>query len=153
MNLSDYMDEELMNLDISSSKKEDIIRELISPVIEKGVATSRNTLVRAIMNRESLGSTAIGNGIAIPHAKSSCIKRKAIVFGRSKKGVNFDSIDGKPVNIFFLIVSPEGEAGPHLKMLARISRLLKDEDFRDSLMLLPTEYQIIEYIRSREVEK
>lgn len=145
------MDEELVLLNLLSHKKEDIIKELIAPLIKKRVAASENILIKAVLNREALGSTAIGSGVAIPHARTSSVKEKAIVFGRSKKGRDFDSIDGEPVNIFFMIVSPDRETGPHLKMLARISRLLQDPDFRESLMALPTAPEIIKYIRSQEV--
>ena len=151
MKLSDFMAEELILLELLSDKKEGIVQELISLIIKKGIASSEKALNKAILNREKLGSTAIGSGVAIPHAKNPCIKDKAIVFDRSKRGINFDSIDGKPVNLFFMIVSPEGEAGPHLKMLARISRLLQDEDFRESLLTLSTARQIIEYIKAKEI--
>lgn len=82
MKLSNFMYEELVLLDLMSDKKDDIIKELLSPVIKKGIATSEKTLTKAILNREALGSTAIGNGVAIPHAKTSTVKGKAIVFGR-----------------------------------------------------------------------
>lgn len=150
MKLSDFMHEELVLLNLSSVKKGDIIKELISPMIKKRTAISEKSLLKALLNREELGSTAIGNGVAIPHARTSSVKEKAVVFARSKKGQDFDSIDGKPVNLFFMIVSPDRETGPHLKMLARISRLLRDADFRESLMTLPTAREIIGYIRSKE---
>ena len=79
-------------------------------------------------------------------------EEKAVVFGRSERGCNFDSIDGKPVNLFFMIVSPDGEAGPHLKMLVRISRLLQEDDFRESLLTLSTAHEIINYIKAKEME-
>ena len=150
MKLSSFMHEELILLDLLSVKKEAIIRELIAPIIKIGIASSEEKLNNAILNREKLGSTAIGHGIAIPHAKHSSVKKKAIVFGRSERGCNFDSIDDKPVNLFFMIISPHTEPGPHLKMLARISRLLQDEDFRESLLTLSTARQIIEYIKAKE---
>lgn len=153
MNLSDFMREELILLNLVSNTKENIIKELITPIIQKRIASSEKSLVKALLDREALGSTAIGNGVAVPHAKHSSVTEKAIVFGRTEKGKNFDSIDDKPVNLFFLIVSPPAEAGPHLKMLARISRLLQDEDFREKLMTLPSGREIIKYIRTNEVEK
>jgi fructose-specific phosphotransferase system IIA component len=151
MKISDFMSEDLVLLDLFSEKKKSAIKELLAPVIKKGVASSEDALTKAILKRESLGSTAIGNGIAIPHAKSNSVAEKAIVFGRSKKGVDFDSIDGKAVNIFFMIISPDQDAGAHLKMLARISRLLQDSDFKESLMSLSTPREIINYIKSKEI--
>ena len=85
------------------------------------------------MAREALGSTAIGQGIAIPHGKSDATDQLVAALGVSKKGVNFDSLDGEPAHIFFLLVAPVDSAGPHLKALARVSRLLKDKFFRDGI--------------------
>ena len=107
MGLSDFMQKELVLLDLSSEKKEDAIKELISPIIEKEFASSEKTLNKAILDREVRGSTAIGNGVAIPHAETSSIKEKIIIFGRSKEGVSFDAVDKKPVNLFFMVISPK----------------------------------------------
>ncbi len=104
------------------------------------------------MSRESLGSTAIGQGIAIPHAKSDCVEKLVAAFGISRKGIDFDSLDGEPAHIFFLLVAPQDSAGPHLKALARISRLLKDKYFRDSLRNSPDDKAVVKII-SQEDEK
>ena len=101
------------------------IRLLVEKV-EPDKIEGKNKTTEAILGREKLGSTAIGEGVAIPHAKNACVKEKAIIFGRSKNGIDFNSVDGKPVKLFFTIVSPDREAGPHLKMLARISREVKN---------------------------
>ncbi|MFH1905332.1 MAG: fructose PTS transporter subunit IIA [bacterium] len=150
MSLSDFMRKELVLLDLLSEKKEDAIKELISPIIKRGFANSENTLHKAILEREAHGSTAIGNGVAIPHAETSSIKEKIIVFGRSKKGINFDAIDNKPVNLFFMIISPSREICPHLKTLARISRLLGEKAFRDDLMSATSSEDIIKLIAMEE---
>jgi mannitol/fructose-specific phosphotransferase system IIA component (Ntr-type) len=104
------------------------------------------------MERESLGSTAIGQGIAIPHAKSECVSKLVGAFALSKKGVDFDSLDGEPVYIFFLLIAAQDSAGPHLKALARISRLFKDKYFRDNLRNCQDEKSIIKVI-TQEDEK
>ena len=148
--LSDFMRNELVLLDLSSDKKEDAIKELISPVIKEGFTNSKDTLHKAILEREARGSTAIGNGVAIPHAETPSIKEKIIVFGRSKKGINFDAIDNKPVNLFFMIISPNREVCPHLKTLATISRLLKNKAFRDDLMSATSSEDIIKLIAMEE---
>ena len=105
------------------------------------------------MARESLGSTAIGQGIAIPHAKSDCVERLVSAFGLSAKGVDFDSLDGEPAHIFFLLVAPQDSAGPHLKALARISRLLKDKYFRDSLRSCTDDKSVIKIIIQEDEKK
>lgn len=148
--LSDFMRKELVLLDLSSEKKEDAIKELISPIIKEEFTSSEKTLNKAILDREERGSTAIGNGVAIPHAETSSTKEKIIVFGRSKKGINFDAIDNKPVNLFFMIISPNREVCPHLKTLATISRLLKDKAFRDDLMSATSSEDIIKLIATEE---
>ena len=150
MSLSDFMQKELVLLDLLSDKKEDVIKELISPIIKKKFTNSEDTLNKAVLNREARGSTAIGNGVAIPHAETPSIKEKIIVFGRSKKGVSFDAIDNKPVNLFFMIISPSREICPHLKTLARISRLLRNKAFRNNLMSATSSEDIIKLIAMEE---
>ncbi|MDH4267535.1 MAG: PTS sugar transporter subunit IIA, partial [Deltaproteobacteria bacterium] len=93
-----------------------------------------NRLMEILLERESLGSTGIGEGVAIPHGKSKEVKRLLASFGRSLAGMDFQAMDGKPTHLFFLLVAPENSAGIHLKALARISRLMKDNVFRKRLM-------------------
>jgi len=103
--------------------------------------------------RESLGSTGIGQGIGIPHAKSQNVKTLVAAFGLSQKGVNFDSLDGEPVYIFFLLIAPEESAGPHLKALARISRMLKDKYFRELLKKSKDEKEVLRIIQEEDSKK
>jgi PTS system nitrogen regulatory IIA component len=91
-------------------------------------------MIEVLLDREKLGSTGIGDGIAIPHGKLKGLDSLVIAFGRSHDGIDFDSIDGKPVHIFFLLMAPESSTGQHLKALAKISRMLKDPAFRSNLM-------------------
>ena len=135
MQIMDFLSKKAIITDLKSSKKEDVMRELVDALINSGDIEKRhrNKLIDALMARESLGSTAIGQGIAIPHAKCDCSEKLVAAFGLSKKGVDFDSLDGEPAYIFFLLLAPQDSAGPHLKALARISRLLKDKYFRDNL--------------------
>ena len=150
MSLSDFMRKELVLLDLLSDKKEDAIKELISPVIKEGFTNSENTLHKAILEREAHGSTAIGNGVAIPHAETPSIREKIVVFGRSKKGVSFDAIDNKPVNLFFMIISPSREICPHLRTLAMISCLLRSRPFRDDLINAKSPEDVIRICRSEK---
>ncbi|HQO65059.1 MAG TPA: PTS sugar transporter subunit IIA, partial [Syntrophorhabdus sp.] len=99
-------------------------------------------VVNVIFEREKLGSTGIGDGVAIPHGKLKGIRRIICVFGRSLHGVDFDSIDQKPAHIFFLLLAPENSASLHLKMLSRISKLLRDPSFRKRLMELADAHDI-----------
>ena len=114
--------------------KEGVLRELSEAICRRLPTLSPDRLTAILMEREGLGSTGIGEGVAIPHGKISGIDRLVAVFGRSREGVQFASLDGKPARLFFLILAPENSAGLHLKALARISRLLKDPRFRGRLL-------------------
>jgi len=114
--------------------KEGILRELSEAICRRLPTLSPARLTAILMDREGLGSTGIGEGVAIPHGKIPGIDRLVAVFGRSRGGVQFASLDGKPTRLFFLILAPENSAGMHLKALARISRLLKDPRFRGRLL-------------------
>ncbi|MDD4980761.1 MAG: PTS sugar transporter subunit IIA [Candidatus Omnitrophica bacterium] len=151
----DFLSKKAILTDIKSTKKEEIMKELVDALINAGEIEKRyrNKLIDALMARESLGSTAIGQGVAIPHAKSDCVDKLVAAFGLSKKGVNFDSLDGEPAYIFFLLVAPQDSAGPHLKALARISRLLKDKYFRDSLRAATDEKAVIKIITQEDEKK
>ena len=154
MKLMDFLSKKSISADLKSTKKEDIIRELVDTLIDAGELekSCRAKVIDSLLERESLGSTAIGQGIAIPHAKTDCVSKLVAAFALSKKGVDFDSLDGEPVYIFFLLLAAQDSAGPHLKALARISRLFKDKYFRDNLRSCSDEKQIIQVI-TQEDEK
>ena len=107
-------------------------------------------IVPVLLAREALGSTGIGQGVGIPHGKSNVVRQLVGAFGISRRGVNFDSLDGEMAQIFFLLLAPEDSAGPHLKALARISRLLKDRYFRESLKEAKEEKQVIRIIQQED---
>jgi fructose-specific phosphotransferase system IIA component len=155
MQIMDFMSKKAIATDIKSTKKEEVLKELVDTLINAGDIEKRyrNKLIDALMAREALGSTAIGQGIAIPHAKSDCVNKLVAAFGLSKKGVDFDSLDGELAYIFFLLVAPQDSAGPHLKALARISRLLKDKYFRDTLRASNDEKSIIKIISEEDAKK
>ena len=102
------------------------------------------------MAREALGSTAIGQGIAIPHGKCEFVSKLVAALGITKKGIDFDSLDGEPAYVFFLLIAPIDSAGPHLKALARISRLLKEKYFRENLKSIKDEKTILEIIAQED---
>jgi len=155
MKIMDFLSKKAIATDIRSTKKEEIIQELVDLLITTGEIEKRyrNKLIEALTARESLGSTAIGQGIAIPHAKSESVDKLVAALALSKKGVDFDSLDGEPVYIFFLLVAPQDSAGPHLKALARISRLLKDKYLRDALRNSQDEKAIIKIIAQEDEKK
>jgi PTS system nitrogen regulatory IIA component len=120
--------------DLRAETKEGVLREMSEVAAASVPSLSVQSLTSILLDRESLGSTGIGDGVAIPHGKVPGLTRLVAVFGRSRAGVQFHSLDGKPAHLFFLVMAPEQSAGMHLKALARISRLLKDTRFRRSLL-------------------
>jgi nitrogen PTS system EIIA component len=154
MKIMDFLSRKAITVNLKSGKKEDAIKELVDLLIaaEEIEKRDKNKLTELLMQREALGSTAIGQGVAIPHAKFDGVKQLVAAFGLSHKGIDFDSLDGEPAYIFFLLVAPQDSAGPHLKALARISRLLKDKYFRDLLRQTADPAAVIKII-SQEDEK
>src|SRR6185369_17939987 len=117
--------------DLKAVAKEEVIKEMVQALVKAGRIEEANVkkVVKALMDREELGSTGIGAGVAVPHAKHDSISDLVGAFGRSKKGINFDALDGEPVHILFLLLSSKNASGAHLEALAYISRLVRDEKF------------------------
>ncbi len=116
-------------------EKRTILDELATHVASQHSRIDRGALIRVLVDRESLASTAIGEGVAIPHGKLSSVNEIVACLGRAPGGVDFDSMDGQPTFLFFVLVAPENSTGAHLKALARISRVFKDTEFRRRLLL------------------
>ena len=150
MKITDILDEASIIQDLRSTGKKGILEELSNVLVQGGKLPDRDKVVEVLLEREKLGSTGIGDGIAIPHGKMKGIKALVTSFGRSIKGVNFESIDNKPTHLFFLLVAPENSAGIHLKALARISRLLKDPSFRNRLMEARDRQDLFEIIAEED---
>jgi PTS system nitrogen regulatory IIA component len=123
-----------INENLQAKNKTDALQELVQTIINGGLKLDLAAVMEVLQQREKLGSTGIGDGVAIPHGKIPGLPELVVAFGRSKEGISFDSIDGRPVHIFFLLLAPENSAGQHLKILAKISKMLKVVDFRKKLM-------------------
>lgn len=150
MNIKDFLKE--VCSDLQGNTKEEIISELVGLLIKSGEIkkTQKAKVVEVLMAREALGSTAIGQGIAIPHGKTDCVDSLIGCLGVSKKGIDFDSLDGEPAYIFFLLIAPVDSAGPHLKALARISRLLKDKFIRDNLKAVKDDKDMLKLVQQED---
>ncbi|MFO7930268.1 MAG: PTS sugar transporter subunit IIA [Desulfosalsimonas sp.] len=146
MKILDYISSETTLTELASTDKKGVIDELAEPVAGQ-TGINHREIVRVLIERERLGSTGIGDGIAIPHGKIVSLDSLVLGFGLSRKGVNFEAIDGKPTHIFFLLLSPDNSTGIHLRILARISKLLRDESFKQQLMRSKTPDDVIETIR------
>lgn len=153
MKIMDFLNEKAVSANLKAQDKEGAIRELVDLLFKAGAIKDKEELINTLLAREALGSTGIGQGIGIPHGKSNKVKGLVAAFGLSRKGVKFDSLDGEPVYIFFLLVAPEESAGPHLKALARISRFLKDKYFRDLLREAKDEKEIIRILKEEDEKK
>jgi len=134
MKISDILKKEHIIKELNSCDKKNVLDELSSFLEDEGEITNKESLLAALIEREKLGSTGIGENVAIPHAKISEIDKIITVFGRSKNGVEFESLDQKPVNFIFLVIAPENSTSQHLKALARISRLFKNPSLRESVL-------------------
>ena len=134
MKILDILDKRLILPQITSKTKEGVLRELVHVLSQVEKQVNEDRTVEILLERESLGSTGLGEGVAIPHGKSKEVKKILASFGRSLPGLDFQSLDGKPTHLFFLLIAPENSAGMHLKALAQISRLMKDQAFRKRLM-------------------
>jgi PTS system nitrogen regulatory IIA component len=146
MKLADLLAEDNIIPDLKAQDKVRVLEELSEAIIIHLPSIDKDSLVRVLLDRERLGSTGIGDGVAIPHGKFHGINHPIISFGRSKKGLDFESMDGQPVHLFFLLIAPENSANVHLKALARIAKILKNSSFRKLLMTAPTRKDLYEAI-------
>lgn len=135
---------------LAAKTKDEALRELAAKVEEHHPLLDRTEIFRVLQERERLGSTGIGDGVAIPHGKLKRAGDLVLAFGRSEDGVDFDALDGRKVHIFFLLIAPEEAFGLHLKMLGRISRILKDPAVRKGLMEAPDAAAIYGIIREQD---
>lgn len=134
MNLAEYIHKEQIIEELSARTKNEVLAELINPLTEKYSFLNHDDVYEVLLTRENLGTTGIGDGVAIPHGKLEHLNQVLLVAARSRPGVDFAALDHKPVHIFFLVLAPEKSAGRHLKILAFISRMLQDQAFRDAYM-------------------
>jgi nitrogen PTS system EIIA component len=134
MKLSEILDEYNIIPDLQAIDKNGVLEELTETISSREPDIDKAALVKVLVERERLGSTGIGDGVAIPHGKLSSVRHPIVSFGRSLKGLDFDSMDGQPAYLFFLIVAPENSSGFHLQVLAKIAKILKSGSFRKKLM-------------------
>jgi PTS system nitrogen regulatory IIA component len=152
MKLTDILGPEQVIAELKARGKRAAMEELCSVLTTVEPKLDLKKLMEVLIERERLGSTGIGDGIAIPHGKLPDLDRLLLSFGRSREGIDFDSLDGKPAHLFFLVVAPENSAGTHLKALARISRLLKSHLVRRELMEAKDAQAIYEIIQAQDEE-
>ncbi|MBI3181685.1 MAG: PTS sugar transporter subunit IIA [Myxococcales bacterium] len=134
MKIAEFLSPDAILPELGAKTKSEVLRELVEPLARAKPALSTERLVQVLLDRERLGSTGIGEGVAIPHGKLPGLDQLIASFGVSREGIDFEAIDGKRTHLFFALVAPENSAGVHLKALARISRLFKNPRFREAIL-------------------
>ena len=137
-------------LSVTATEKVAAIRELAGPLLVDGTINNEKGFFEAILKRENLESTGIGLGVALPHARTPAVTRTALAFGRSDKGVDFNSLDGKPATLIFLIAAPEEMKTEYIMTLARVSKLLRRDDVRAALQEARTPDDVLSILRQHE---
>ena len=150
MTLMEILSGKSLIVGLQGQNKREILEELVDTLEVGDKITDRDKVLEAVLQREEIMSTGIGHGIAIPHGKSEYVTELGGVLGLKREGVDFDALDGQPTYIFFLLVSPMDVSGPHIKALARISRLLKGEDFRQRLIHAADKETAIQILEEEE---
>ena len=150
MKITEILAPEMVLPELKGSTKDQVLKELAQGLAVKYPGIKLEDLIAVLSERERLGSTAIGDGIAIPHGKLRGANKIIGAFGRHREGVDFESLDGNPTHIFFVLVAPEDSASLHLKALARVSRLLKDDAFRERLTEAADSAEIYRLIKEED---
>lgn len=153
MKITDLLTKETMILALQAKTKGEVIDELAEKLAEAGAVSDVEAFKQAIWAREKQSTTGVGDGIAIPHAKTAAVKRPAVAFGRSAEGIDYESLDGKPSHLFFMIAAPEGGEQTHLEALARLSSMLMDASFRAQLETASSEEEIVRLFAEKESEQ
>ena len=153
LHIGQFLDQDRILLDLQSRQRDAVLEELVDAIEElKEHPRNRETLLHALKERESLCSTAVGDGVAFPHSRNALVglvKNPVIVFGRSRNGIPFGAIDGQPATLFFLVVAPN--VTTHLRILARLSRLVRDVRVRNELMKAEHASRVLSLVRVNEV--
>ena len=153
MKIMEFLDKRGIKIGVESTEKEDVLKEMVEVLAGVKDIGDKKGILKALIDRENLGSTGIGQGIAIPHGKTDRVGGLVAVLGISQKGINFEALDGELVYIIFLLVAPKETAGPHLKALAQISRLLRDPYFCELMRRCKSSEEVYELIRKEEEKK
>ena len=150
MKFTEHVKSENIKLQLEGQTKEEVIEELVELLTESCCVEDADTMLDAVLAREREGSTGLEKGVAIPHAKSDAVSRLSIVIGSSREGIDFDALDGKPSTLFFLMVAPTSESGPHVQAIAKIVKMIKIDRFRDKLLKAKSGEEVIDTINMVE---
>ncbi len=152
MNIVELLTAKTILLDVEATNKQDVLEELINQLDKAGKLNDSQSFMQDILAREMQSTTGIGDGIAIPHAKSAAVKSPAIAFGRSKEGLDYESLDGQPAHLFFMIAATDGANDAHLEALSRLATFLMDEKFRNAVLHAESKEAVIQAVNDKEAE-
>jgi fructose-specific phosphotransferase system IIA component len=148
MGIKELLNLELVTDDLKGKNKYQIIEELLDLLVQNGKIQSREICLNDLIEREQYLSTGLENGLAVPHAKTSAVRELLVSFGLSRKGINFESLDGKPAHFIFLVLSPRDTSGPHIKILAQITRNFREEKLGEQLLNSKDKNEVFEILKN-----
>ncbi|MBM7557600.1 PTS sugar transporter subunit IIA [Halanaerobacter jeridensis] len=150
MKISELLDENLIELNLKGEVKEEVLAEMVELLKEEDKITDKDKFYQTILEREQEGTTGLGRGVAIPHGKSEVVNDLALVFGRSQAGIDFNSRDGQPVHLFFMVADYEGHSPEYLEMVAQLTKNVRQDDYREELLTAESEEEIIAVTKNYE---
>ncbi len=150
MKLNDILTDDQIIIPLKSRSKDDVIKEMVDYLYKSKKIQDRNKILKAILDREKVMSTGVGDRVAIPHGKAEGVKEIIALFGITENDIDFHSIDNKPVRLIFMLVGPPDKTGPHLKALSRISRLMHKQEFRERLLNSHSPHEVMDIIEKEE---
>ena len=153
MKISELIDVNIINLDMKATTKNEVIAELAQMLKDDERIENLDAFIEEIKKREALSSTGVGFGVAIPHAKTELVLKPSLAFGRVKEGLDYDSLDGEDADLFFMIAAPSGGENLHLKTLAKLSRNLIHESFRDGIREAKTKEELLKHLNKIDEEE
>lgn len=152
MSIYELLDEKSIKIGLHSNTKQAVLEELVDLLVSAGKVTDKYSVLDAIEARERQVSTGLENGIAVPHCKTTAVGKLTAGLGVSKSGIEFESHDGKPAKIFFILIAQQNNPGPHVRALARLARLLTSPEMREAILNAKTPAECLELIRVRELQ-
>lgn len=153
MRIKDILSTESMIMDLKATNKEDAIKEMADLEVKTGIVNNEDEFIKSIWAREDESTTGIGGGIAMPHARNKYINKARVLFAKSKNGIDYNSLDGQPVHLFFMITAPDGADNTHLQALAKLSGLLVNPDLVEELKKAQTPQEVIDLFENAEAKK
>ncbi len=152
MAIFELLDEKSIQMGLQSGTKDELLEEMVDLLVSSGKVRDKQIVLDAIEERERQVSTGLENGIAVPHCKSAAVNKLTAGLGVKKEGIEFDSFDGKPANIFFILIAEPDNPGPHVRALAKLSRLLKSPEMREAILNSKTSAECLDLIRQKELQ-